>query len=235
MALFGEKYEDTVRVVRVNDISMELCGGCHVKETGVIGYVKILSESSVAAGMRRIEAVCGEPCVELLQARDRQLVHSAHLLNAGVDELEGRIQALQEENKRLAREVAKWKQAAATGASVDYMARVEEVSGVRVLATEVDGQDAAGLRMVLDNLRDKLGTGIVVLGGRGEGKALLCVGVTRDLTGRIKAGDIVKRLAPLVGGSGGGKPDLAQAGGKNPDGVPAAVASAKEAVAALLE
>jgi alanyl-tRNA synthetase len=234
MALFGEKYEDVVRVVRVGDISIELCGGCHVKRTGVIGYCKILNESSVAAGVRRIEAVCGDPCVDMLQARDRQLARSAALLNAGVDDLEARVQALLDENRRLAREVARWKQAAVTGASVDYLARAREVRGIKVLAAQVEDQDPAGLRMLLDNLRDKLGSGVIVLGSAAEGKVSLCVGVTKDLIGRIKAGDIVRRIAPIVGGGGGGKPEMAQAGGKCPEKLPEAIDKTPEIVGGLL-
>jgi alanyl-tRNA synthetase len=234
MALFGEKYEDTVRVVRVGDVSMELCGGCHVQKTGVIGFIKILSESSVASGVRRIEAVCGGPGIEVMQSRDRQLTRSAQMLGTGPDDLENRLTALLDENKRLEREVKKWKQAAASGGSVDYMAQVQEVGGVKVLATEVEGQDADGLRMVLDNLRDKLGSGVIVLGSCGDDKVSLCVGVTKDLTGRIKAGDIVKRIAPIVGGGGGGRPDMAQAGGKLPEKLPEAIAQAVEIVAGLL-
>ncbi len=234
MALFGEKYEDTVRVVRVGDISLELCGGCHVQRTGVIGYCKILSESSVAAGVRRIEAVCGEPCVDVLQSRERELARTALLVNCGPDDLESRVQALIDENKRLARDVAKWKQAAATGASVDYMSRVQDVKGVKVLAAEIADQDPAGLRMVLDSLRDKLRSGVVILGSVSEGKVSLCVGVTKDLTGRIKAGEIVKQIAPIVGGGGGGKPDMAQAGGKIPEKLPEAISKAPEVVSNLL-
>lgn len=234
MALFGEKYEDIVRVVSVDDVSMELCGGCHVKRTGTIGGFKLLSESSISAGVRRIEAVAGAPCIELIQARDRQLAHAASLLNCGVDEVETRLQSILDEVKRLGREVAKWKQAAATGGTVDYMDRVQEIRGIRLLATQVDGQDASGLRMVLDHLRDKIGSGVVILGGVDGDKAALCVGVTKDLTGRIKAGDIVKQLAPIVGGGGGGRPDMAQAGGKKPEGLPEAIGKAADVVAALL-
>ena len=234
MALFGEKYEDTVRVVKVGDISMELCGGTHVGRTGVIGYFKILSEASVAAGIRRIEAVCGDRSVETVQARERQLVGTAQLLNAPVDKLQERVQALLDENKRLGREVTRWKQAAATGGSVDYMSRVQEVNGVKLLATDVPGQDAAGLRMVLDNLREKLDSGVIVLGSAAEDKVFLCVGVSKDLTGRVKAGEIVKRLAPIVGGGGGGRPDMAQAGGKLPAKLPEAIEKAPEIVAELL-
>lgn len=234
MALFGEKYEDVVRVVTVSDFSMELCGGTHVPRTGVIGYCKILTETSVSSGVRRIEAVCGEPCVDTLQAREKQLSRSAHLLSASVDSLEDRIKALLDENKRLGREVEKWKQAAATGASVDYMSQVQDVSGVKLLACVVDGQDSQGLRMVLDNLRDKLGSGVVVLGSADGDKVALCVGVTKDLTGRIKAGDIVKAIAPIVGGGGGGRPDMAQAGGKDPSKLGEAIGQAPGVVAGLL-
>jgi alanyl-tRNA synthetase len=234
MALFGEKYEDVVRVVKMGDFSMELCGGTHVPRTGVIGYCKIISEGAVSSGVRRIEAVCAERCVDALQARERQLNHTAQLLSASPDTLEDRVRALIEDNKRLMREVDKWKQAAATGASVDYLSRVQEISGVKVLAAEVDGQDGKGLRMVLDKLRDQLGSGVILLGSADGDKVSLCAGVTKDLTGRIKAGDIVQRVAPLVGGGGGGRPDMAQAGGKDPEKLPEAIAMAPGIIAELL-
>ncbi len=234
MALFGEKYGDVVRVVSVGDISMELCGGTHVSETGVIGYFKIVSESAISSGVRRIEAVCGEPCVDTLQARDRTLQGIGQVLGAPVDEIESRVQAVLEENKRLAREVAKWKQAAAVGGSVDYMSSVQDVEGIKLLAVAVDGQDASGLRVVIDSLREKLPSGIVILGADTDGKAILCVAVSKDLVGSVKAGDIVKELAPMVGGGGGGRPDMAQAGGKHGDKVPEAIAKAGEVVKKLL-
>ena len=234
MALFGEKYDDTVRVVRAGDVSMELCGGTHTDRTGRIGCFKILGESSIAAGVRRIEAVCAERSVDTVQSHERQLTRTARMLNVPSDELEERVAALLEENKRLGREVTKWKQAAATGASVDYLSRVVEVDGVKVLAAEVEDQDAAGLRLVMDNLRDRLGSGVVVLGSAAEGKASLCVSVSKDLTGRVRAGDIVKQLAPIVGGGGGGRPDMAQAGGKQPEKLGEAVARATEVVGNLL-
>ncbi|MBI3118357.1 MAG: alanine--tRNA ligase, partial [Candidatus Hydrogenedentes bacterium] len=235
MALFGEQYEDIVRVVSVGDFSMELCGGTHVPRTGVIGYFKIVSESSVSSGVRRIEAVCGEPCVEVIQQRDRQLIATAQLLSANVDNVEVRVRALQDEIRRLQREVEKWKQAAATGASVDYMSQVQDLNGVKLLAALVEGQDAAGLRALLDKLRDKLGSGVIVLGSAEGDKASLCVGVTKDLTARVRAGDIVKQLAPIVGGGGGGRPDMAQAGGKNPERLPDAIEQAPEVLITLLK
>ena len=234
MALFGEKYEDVVRVVKVGDFSMELCGGCHVPRTGVIGYCKIVSEASVSSGVRRIEAVCGEPAVDVIQHHEAQLSNTAHLLSASTDNLEERVKALLDENKRLAREVETWKQKAATGASVDYMSQVQDVNGIKLLAVEVDGQDGKGLRMVLDNLRDKLGSGVVVLGSASDGKVALCVGVSKDLTDKIKAGDIVKNIAPIVGGGGGGRPDMAQAGGKDPEKLPELIAKTPEIIAGLL-
>lgn len=234
MALFGEKYDEVVRVVTIGDISMELCGGTHVPRTGVIGYFKILGESSVASGVRRIEAVCGAPSVAVQQARERALQRAAQALGASVDDLDRRVLALLEENKRLARELARWKQAAATGGAVDYLSRVVDVNGAKLLAVELEGQDAPGLRSVMDSLRDKLPSGIVILGSSADGKASLCVGVSKDLTGKVKAGDIVKQLAPIVDGGGGGRPDLAQAGGKRGDKVPEAIAKAPEIVKALL-
>ncbi|MFO7974021.1 MAG: alanine--tRNA ligase, partial [Candidatus Hydrogenedentota bacterium] len=217
MALFGEKYGDSVRVVQVHNISMELCGGTHVDRTGVIGTFKILGESSISAGVRRIEAVCADRALDVIQSQEEQLMGVAQLLNAGTDSVLERVQSLVDENKRLSREVNRWKQAAATGGGVDFMSRVQEVDGVKLLAVELEGQDANGLRMVMDKLRDQIGSGIVVLASGVEGKAALCVGVTKDLTDRAKAGAIVKLLAPIVGGGGGGRPDMAQAGGKQPE------------------
>jgi len=233
MALFGEKYEDVVRTVRVGDVSLELCGGCHVARTGVIGCVKILSEAALASGVRRLEAVAGEAAIEVIQERDRQLRASAHLLSARPDALVERISALQDELKRLGREVDKWKQAAATGGT-DYMSRVVDVKGVKVLAVEVDGMDAKGLRPVLDQLKDKLGSGVIVLGSADGDKVALCAGVTKDLMGRVRAGDVVGRIAPIVEGSGGGRPDMAQAGGKKVSALPEALAKVAEVVAELL-
>ena len=235
MALFGEKYGDVVRVVEAGEVSRELCGGTHVPSTGTIGYFKVVGESSIAAGVRRIEAVAADQAVEWTQSQERALSSAAALLNAPSEQVAERLQAVLEENKRLQREVQKWKQAAATGSGTDYMDRVQEVGGIRVLASEVPGQDPAGLRAVLDQLRDKLGSGVVILASENEGKAALAISVSKDLTGRIKAGDLVKRLAPVVGGGGGGRPDMAQAGGKNPEKIPEVIAQAPQAVAELLQ
>ena len=235
MALFGEKYEDVVRTVRVGEISLELCGGCHVPNTGVIGCLKLVSEGALAAGVRRIEAVCGDVAVEAIQARDDQLMAAAHLLSARPDALEERIRALMDENRKLTREVDKWKQAAATGGGADHMSRAVDVNGVKVLALQLDGLDAKGLRAALDQFKDKLGSGVVVLGSAVDDKVALTAGVTKDLTDRISAGEIVKHIAPMVEGSGGGRADMAQAGGKNVAGLPGAMAAAAEVVAKLLK
>jgi len=234
MALFGEKYEDVVRVVTVGDFSKELCGGTHVSRTGVIGYCKIISEASVSSGVRRIEAVCGEPAVDALHARERQVLSAARLLGANADSLEDGVRRLVEDNRRLQREVEKWKQSAATGGGGDLLGQVQEVGGIKLLAAQIDGMDAEGLRMAMDNLRDKLQSGVVVLGTHDGEKVSLCVGVTKDLTGRIKAGEIVKRVAAIVGGGGGGRPDMAQAGGKDIAKLPEAIAKTPEIVAGLL-
>ena len=235
MALFGEKYDDIVRVVTAPGISKELCGGCHVPRTGVIGFFKILSESAVAAGVRRIEAVCGAPCVETLQARERQLIGAAHMLSARSDELETRLRALLDDNKRLSREVERWKQAAATGGGTDLMGRVKEIQGVKTLVMHISDMDAKSLRALLDQCKDKIGSGVVVLGSDSGDKVALAAGVTKDLTTRISAGEIVSKLAPLVGGGGGGRPDMAQAGGKDVDKLPDAMKQAEEIVAELLK
>ncbi|HDP35796.1 MAG TPA: alanine--tRNA ligase [Candidatus Hydrogenedentes bacterium] len=235
MALFGEKYDDVVRVVRVGEASLELCGGCHVRRTGVIGCFKILSESAVAAGVRRIEAVCAAQAIDTIQERERQLMTAAHILSARPDELETRLRALLDENKRLSREVDKWKQAAATGSGADLMSNVREIKGVKALMLHLGELDAKSLRAVLDTCKDKIGSGVVVLGSDGGGKVALAAGVTADLTSRISAGDIVSRLAPLVGGGGGGRPDMAQAGGKDVDKLPNAMKQAVDIVAELLK
>ncbi|MCF6286469.1 MAG: alanine--tRNA ligase, partial [Candidatus Hydrogenedentes bacterium] len=234
MALFGEKYGDVVRVVTVGDFSMELCGGTHVPRTGVIGYGKIVTEASIASGVRRIEAICGEPCVENIQSQGRQLNNTAQLLKTSLDSVEDRVKVLLEENRKLAKEVEKWKAAAAAGNIGELMAQTQDVNGIKVIAANVEGQDGKGLKSLIEKMRDKLGSGVIVLGSAGDGKVALNVCVTSDLTKQIKAGDIVKQVAPIVGGGGGGKPDMAQAGGKNPEKLPKALAQVPKIVAGLL-
>jgi alanyl-tRNA synthetase len=234
MALFGEKYEDVVRVVKTGEVSLELCGGCHVTNTGAIGFCKIVSDAAVAAGVRRIEAVCGAPAVVLLQEREQQFQSVVHRLSARPDEIEQRLQALLDDNKALQKEVEKWKQTAATGGGKDFMSQVKDIKGVKTLVLHLADMDAKSLRVVLDQYKDKLGSGVIVLGGGGSGKVALAAGVTKDLTSKISAGDIVSRLAPLVGGGGGGRADMAQAGGKDVAKLPEAMKEAETIVADLL-
>jgi alanyl-tRNA synthetase len=229
-ALFGEKYGDTVRVVSVGEVSSELCGGTHVSASGDIGLFKIVSEGGIAAGVRRIEAVTGEGALGLVQDLQDQAEHIAALIKAEGGDLVERINRLLNRQKELQREVETLQGRLASSASADLVAGAREVSGVRVVAAQVTVADAKALREMADHLKDRLGSGIVVLGTTAEGKTSLLVAVTPDLTGRFRAGDIIKQLAPMVGGNGGGKPELAQAGGTLPDRLPAAL----EAVYSLI-
>jgi alanyl-tRNA synthetase len=242
MALFGEKYGEKVRVIRIGDFSTELCGGTHTRATGEIGLVKVLSEGSVSSGTRRIEAVTGEGSLHHFRA-DHELEHMARrIVRPGEDAqstlalaLAREFDARDEEIKRLrkALEQARMKSAAASVSSAEDNVRL--ISGVKVLAQRVDNLERAQMRTLVDNLRNKLGSGVVVLGSASDGKVALIVGVTRDLTGRVQAGKIIAPIAQKVGGSGGGRPDMAEAGGKDPSQLDAALNSAYETVASLLK
>ncbi len=228
--IFGEKYGDRVRVVRLGT-SKELCGGTHVRRSGDIAFFTIASEESIAAGVRRIVAHTGPRAVELAQRREHELRRAAALLKAGPFEVAQKVEQLQRRGKELEKllEGARGQMTAAR--SGDLAAQAREVNGIKVLAARVEG-DGKALRDLADKLRDKLGRGVVALGSEQEGKALLLVAVTRDLTARVKAGEIVRQAAGLVGGSGGGRPDLAQAGGSNPGGLEQALEKVRELVAA---
>jgi len=237
MALFGEKYGDQVRVVVVPGFSKELCGGTHCAATGDIGPFSVLSEAGVAAGVRRVEAVTGAHAVSLSQRRQAALHAVLAALNASADDAPHTVERLQQEVKRLSREnsdlkvkVAMAGPERAAGASSETV----EVGGVKILTRRVQNLDKAGLRTLSDSLRDSLGSGVVVLASEQDGKVALVVSVTRDLTGRVKAGNLVKQLAPLIGGGGGGRPDFAEAGGKDASGIDAMLAKAPESVAAEL-
>ncbi|HET9552435.1 MAG TPA: alanine--tRNA ligase [Anaeromyxobacteraceae bacterium] len=232
MMIFGEKYGETVRVVALGP-SKELCGGTHVHRTGDIAFFKIASEESIAAGVRRIVAHTGPRAVELAQRTDEELRRSAALLKAGAFEVSAKIEAAQKRIKELERALDEAGGKLAAAQSGDLAAQAEAVNGARVLAAKVQG-DAKALRELADKLRDKLGTGVVALGAEADGKAVLLVAVTKDLTGKLKAGDLVREAAKLVGGSGGGKPDLAQAGGPDASGLGAALARVKELAAVAL-
>ena len=234
MALFGEKYGDKVRVVSVPGFSMELCGGTHVRATGDIGLFAIVSESGVAAGTRRIEAITGTDSLEAFEA-DRDVITSlTQALNARPEELVAKISALQEESRRLARELQQAKMKAALGGGPGGGEEATEVAGVTLVAREVSGLDKDGLRTLVDQHRSRIKSGVVVLASPSDGKVSIVVGVTPDLTKKVPAGQVVKQLAPIVGGGGGGRPDFAEAGGKDPSKIGEMLAAARGVVEKLI-
>ena len=224
MALFGEKYGAEVRVLSMGDYSVELCGGTHVARTGDIGLFKIVSEGGVAAGIRRIEAVTGENALAYVSELEGKLKSAAGLLRAGPGDLAGKIEQTLDRVKQLEKELAAAKGKLAAGQGNDLVSQAQDIKGVKLLAAVVES-DANGLRTLMDQLKNKLGSGIVLLGAVTEGKASLIAGVTADLTGKVKAGELVNFVAGQVGGKGGGRPDMAQAGGTQPEHLLAAVAS----------
>jgi len=225
VALFGEKYGDKVRVLNFGDFSVELCGGTHVGRTGDIGVFKITSEGGVASGVRRIEAVTGQGALEWLGARQRALDDIAGLLRSQPEQVAAKLQQLIKRNKGLEKELAAAKQALVTGSASDHTDDVQEIEGVKVLATRIDGADAKTLREAVDRFKDKLKSAVVVVGSVDDGVVRLAAGVTKNNTDRISAGDLIQPVAEQVGGTGGGRPDFAQAGGNNPDALDQALAS----------
>jgi len=214
VALFGEKYGDTVRVLNFGDFSTELCGGTHVSRTGDIGLLKIVSEGGVAAGVRRIEAVTGSHAFSYLSQSEHLLREVTTLVRGGRGEVLDKVVALVDRSKRLEREIEQLKARLASGQGTDLAASAVEVAGIKVVAARVDGLDAKALRTAVDQLKERLGSAVIVLGSADEsGRATLVAGVTADLTSRLKAGEIVAKAAALVGGRGGGRADFAQAGG----------------------
>ncbi len=233
MMLFGEKYGDEVRVLDIGS-SCELCGGTHVGRTGDIGLFKIVVEAGVAAGVRRIEAVCGDIAVASVQQQQALLDAVAAELKAQPAEAAARVAQIQDHVKALEKELARLKSKLAASQGDDLLNQAVEVKGIKVLAATLEGADATALRETLDKLKDKLKSAAIVLGSTGEGKVSLIAGVTADLTGKLKAGDLVNFVAQQVGGKGGGRPDMAQAGGTQPAALPAALASVKGWVEAKL-
>jgi alanyl-tRNA synthetase len=226
IALFGEKYEDEVRVLRLGDgFSVELCGGTHVSRTGDVGLFKITSEGGVAAGVRRIEAVTGKGALEWIDANQRSLNAIADLLRSQPDQAAGKVAQLLKSNKELEKKLATAKHALITGEATGQEDNVQVVEGIKVLASRVDGVDARAMREAIDRVKDKLQNAVVVMGSVENGKVRLAAGVTKNNTGKIRAGDLVNFVAGQVGGKGGGRPDFAQAGGSNPDALDAALAS----------
>ena len=229
MALFGEKYGETVRVVSMGDFSKELCGGTHVKNTGDIANFKILSESGVAAGVRRIEAITAANVIEYYAKREEELNAAAAAAKVAPSELAKKIEAMQKQIKELSSEVESLKSKAAQAAAGDAMDAVEEINGVKVLATSVPGVDMNGLRDLGDNFKNKIGDGVVVIASECDGKVnLIAMATDAAIAKGAHAGNLIKAIAPTVGGGGGGRPNMAQAGGKNPAGIPDAIELAKK-------
>ncbi|MEY2775983.1 MAG: hypothetical protein RLY30_81 [Pseudomonadota bacterium] len=224
MALFGEKYGDEVRVLDIGS-SRELCGGTHVSRTGDIGLFKIVSESGVAAGIRRVEAVCGDRVLARLQSLEQQVQEASGLLKAPPAELTARLSQALESSRQAEKELARLKSKLAAAAGQDLAAQVRTVAGIPLLAAQVDGTDAGGLRDMLDSLKSKLKQAAIVLASVEGEKVSLIAGVTTDLTSRLKAGELVNHVASQIGGKGGGRPDMAQGGGTQPEALPAALES----------
>ncbi len=229
-ALFGEKYGERVRVVNMGDFSMELCGGTHTAAAGDIGLFKIIQETGIAAGVRRIEAATGTRALDLVQQQDDSLLRMAGLVKSDRPQLENRLAKMVERQKELERELATLESRLKAGQADDIMSKVEEIGDVRLLAAEVDSTDGKGLREMADKLRDKLGSGVIAIGCPHEGKVNLLVAVTADLTDKLHAGKLVAALAEEVGGRGGGRPDLAQAGGSQPEKLASALSKVAELV-----
>jgi len=224
MMLFGEKYGDEVRVLTIGS-SKELCGGTHVARTGDIGLFKIVAESGVAAGVRRVEAVTGDNALALVQQQQALIAEAAAAFKAPAQELPGKIAQVLDNVRALEKELARLKSKLAAGQGDDLATQAVEVKGARVLAAVMEGADVGALRETMDKLRDKLKSAAVVLASTSDGKVTLIAGVTADLTGKVKAGELVNMVAQQVGGKGGGRPDMAQAGGTQPENLPAALAS----------
>jgi alanyl-tRNA synthetase len=234
MALFGEKYGDRVRVVTIPDFSVELCGGTHVAATGDIGPFVILAETGVAAGVRRIEAVTGAGAVQWMQCERSTLASLIETLHVNRDQAVEAIEKLQSEAKRLSRDVTQLKTALALGGTRADAEDTTEIAGITLARRKLAGLDKDALRQLADTLKTKIKSGIVVLASANDGKVQMVVAVTADLVAKVKAGQIVKELAPIVGGSGGGRPDFAEAGGKQPDRIDEMLQATESVIAKLL-
>jgi len=234
MALFGEKYGDEVRVLSIGDFSVELCGGTHVKHAGDIGLLKITSETGIASGVRRIEAVTGATALQWVAANEQRLQRIAGMVKSSREEAEEKIAQLQDKYRLLEKELQQMKGKLASNQGSDLASQAVEINGIKVLAARIEGADNKMLRETLDQLKNKLGSAAVVLGAVDGDKITLVAGVTSDQTGSIKAGELVNQVAQQVGGKGGGRPDMAQAGGNQPENLDAALASVPEWVAQQL-
>jgi alanyl-tRNA synthetase len=227
MALFGEKYGDEVRVLTMGEFSTELCGGTHVKRTGDIGFFKIVSETGIAAGIRRVEAVTGEGALAYVQAQEGRLAQAARALKSSPEDVGAKLAQVLDNVRALERELGRLKSKLASSQGDDLAAAAEELNGVKVLAAKLDGADVKTLREAVDKLKDKLKSAAIVLAAVDGGKVSLIAGVTPDLTAKVKAGDLANFVAQQVGGKGGGRPDMAQAGGTDAAALPAALESVR--------
>ena len=227
MALFGEKYDDEVRVVTLGEFSTELCGGVHVERTGDIGLFKIVSESGISAGVRRIEAVTGEAALNFFDAQEQTLNTIAALVKADAANVSNKVEQVVQRNKQLEKEIEEYKQQLARHAGADLVGQAVDVNGVKTLIANLEGVEAKSLRGMVDDLKNKMGSGVILLTTAGNGKVSLIAGVTKDLVSRVKSGELVNVAAQEVGGKGGGRPDMAQAGGSQPENIEAAIEVAK--------
>ncbi|WP_251476390.1 alanine--tRNA ligase [Stenotrophomonas lactitubi] len=234
MALFGEKYGENVRVLKMGDYSTELCGGTHVNRTGDIGLFKITSEGGVSAGVRRIEAVTGQGALDYVDAEEARLAEAAELLGGSAADVVEKIRALGLRQKQLERELEAVKAKAAAGATADLSGQAVEVAGVKVLAVRLEGFDAKALRDAMDRLKQQLGDAVIVLAGAQDGKAALVAGVNGSAMGKVKAGELLSHIAGQIGGKGGGRPDLAQGGGEDGPALATALAAVVEWVSPRL-
>ena len=225
MALFGEKYDDEVRVVTIGDYSIELCGGTHVERAGDIGLFKIVSESGIAAGVRRIEAVTGADAVAYVSEQEQQLHDVAALVKGDSASVLEKVTALLEKSKGLEKQIAQLNDKLASAAGASLLDSIVEINGVKLLVANVEGTESKALRGMVDDLKNKIGSGVIALGVASGDKVSLIAGVTKDLTGKVKAGELVNHMAGQVGGKGGGRPDMAQAGGSEPQNLVAALDS----------
>ncbi|EFA4472051.1 alanine--tRNA ligase [Escherichia coli] len=235
MALFGEKYDERVRVLSMGDFSTELCGGTHASRTGDIGLFRIISESGTAAGVRRIEAVTGEGAITTVHADSDRLSEVAHLLKGDSNNLADKVRSVLERTRQLEKELQQLKEQAAAQESANLSSKAIDVNGVKLLVSELSGVEPKMLRTMVDDLKNQLGSTIIVLATVAEGKVSLIAGVSKDVTDRVKAGELIGMVAQQVGGKGGGRPDMAQAGGTDAAALPAALASVKGWVSAKLQ
>jgi alanyl-tRNA synthetase len=235
MALFGEKYDEEVRVLRMGDFSTELCGGTHAKRTGDIGIFKILSEVGIASGVRRVEAVSGETALEIIENNEARLQHVSTLIKAKPDNVEEKTAQLVERTRQLEKELETLKSKLASSAGSDLASSAQDINGIKVLASQLEGVDGKSLRDTVDQLKNKLGSAAILLSAVDGEKITLIAGVTKDVTDKVRAGDLVAHVASQVGGKGGGRPDMAQGGGTQPEHLSAALNSVSDWVKLQLE